>query len=124
MRRSKMRKLTIGITALAALSLGSAAVAGPGQCYDGHGRPFGPAYDTDRPDYNWINSVLKRGGSCTGVVGPSTPGGYHFKTEPKYYAPQYDWKSDHGRTGQSHRDAERDRKTQQDDMKNNPCPRC
>jgi hypothetical protein len=131
-----MRKIAIGVAALIALGAAGVAQAGPGRCFDAYGRPIGPVYDTDNPNYGWINSVLAQGGSCTGVASDYRPGGnYYYKPEPKYYAPRhewksdggrkggYDWQSDHGRKGQSHRDAERDRKTHEEMMKNNPSPR-
>ena len=69
-----MRKTVFAATVLGALgaALGAAgtANAGPGQCYDAYGRPVGPVYDTDRPNYSFINSVMRRGGNCTGVVSP------------------------------------------------------
>ncbi len=75
-----MNKLAIPLTlaaALAAAVLAAApAMAGPGQCYDAYGRPVGPGYDTDRPNYAFIDSVVRRGGSCTGVVSPPSRRGY------------------------------------------------
>ncbi len=62
-----MRKIAIATIVLGALGFAVPASAGPGQCYDAYGRPIGPVYDTDRPNYGFINSVIRRGGSCTGV---------------------------------------------------------
>jgi hypothetical protein len=62
-----MRALAIAATLVAAVGLAAPANAGPGQCYDAYGRPIGPVYDTDNPNYGFIQSVLRRGGSCTGV---------------------------------------------------------
>jgi hypothetical protein len=62
-----MRVLAIAATLVAAVGVTAPANAGPGQCYDAYGRPIGPVYDTDNPNYGFIQSVIRRGGSCTGV---------------------------------------------------------
>ena len=76
-----MRKGLLGATCLAAIGLvgaASPAFAGPGQCYDAYGRRVGPVYDTDRPNYGFINSIIRRGGSCTGVVSPPSRPQYNY----------------------------------------------
>jgi hypothetical protein len=62
-----MRTLAIAAALVGALGFAAPALAGYGHCYDAYGRPVGPAYDTDRPNYGFIQSVTRRGGSCTGV---------------------------------------------------------
>ena len=88
-----MRRIAI-LTAAAGIAgiLGATpAFAGPGQCYDYYGRPVGPVYDTDHPNYGFINSVLAQGGSCTGVVTPYTPGwNGGYDRGPRYYHHDYD----------------------------------
>lgn len=79
-----MRKLGIAAIVLGALGFATPAAAGPGQCYDAYGRPIGPVYDTDYPNYAWINSVVRRGGSCTGVRPEYNPdSGYYARR--RYY---------------------------------------
>ena len=58
-----MRKLVLP-AALIALGAASPALAGAGQCYNAYGRPIGPVYDTDYPNYDFINRVIARG-TCT-----------------------------------------------------------
>jgi len=77
-----MKKLAIPLALLAAAAVATPAMAGPGQCYDAYGRPVGPVYDTDNPNYGFINSVLRRGGSCTGVISPPSRPNYG---RPNYY---------------------------------------
>ena len=91
-----MRKIAIGVAALIALGAAGVAQAGPGRCFDAYGRPIGPVYDTDNPNYGWINSVIARGGSCTGVaVGPRYYGPYYnpyyhpYRYNPNYYGYRY-----------------------------------
>ena len=62
-----MRKLAIAAALAGTFGFAAPALAGPGQCYDAYGRPIGPVYDTDYPNYSFINSVVRRGGSCTGT---------------------------------------------------------
>lgn len=73
-----MRKFLLAATVLGAIAGAGAAYAGPGQCYDAYGRPIGPVYDTDHPNYSFINSVIRRGGSCTGVVSEPSRRGYRY----------------------------------------------
>jgi hypothetical protein len=65
-----MKRIALGAALAAAAIAGAAApaLAGPGQCYTAHGRPIGPVYDTDHPNYAWIAHVQRMGGNCTGVV--------------------------------------------------------
>jgi hypothetical protein len=77
-----MKMLAIPLVLLAAAAAAAPAMAGPGQCYDAYGRPIGPAYDTDNPNYGFIDSVLRRGGSCTGVISPPSRPNYG---QPNYY---------------------------------------
>src|SRR3990170_906080 len=84
-----MKKLAIAATVAGALGLAGPALAGPGQCYDHYGRPIGPVYDTDRPNYGFINSVIRNGGSCTGVLPDYNPypnyRSRHYDYGPRYY---------------------------------------
>jgi hypothetical protein len=73
-----MPRLGIAFTVVGALCFAAPALASPGQCYDAYGRPVGPVYDTDRPNYRFINSVIRRGGSCTGVRSD-------YDASPNYY---------------------------------------
>ena len=59
-----MRNFTIAAVVLVAIGLAAPASAGIGQCYEPYGVPVGPAYDTDHPNYRFIESVIRRGGSC------------------------------------------------------------
>jgi hypothetical protein len=63
-----IRKLAILAALAVSAGLATPALAGPGQCYDAYGRPVGPVYDTDHPNYGFIASVQRRGGSCTGAA--------------------------------------------------------
>jgi hypothetical protein len=69
---------------IALISLSAAAAAAPawglGQCFDRAGRPIGPTFDIEQPDYNFIRSVYARGGSCLSMddtarpaIAPPTP---------------------------------------------------
>lgn len=79
-----MKKLAFAAALAGTFGLAAPALAGPGQCYDAYGRPIGPVYDTDRPNYSWINSVIRRGGSCTGVRPEYNPdSGYSYRH--RYY---------------------------------------
>jgi hypothetical protein len=81
-----MRVLVTAAVLAGALGLALPAWAGPGQCYDAYGRPVGPVYDTDNPNYGFINSVIRRGGSCTGVQ----PGYDSDRRNRRYYeSPRY-----------------------------------
>ncbi len=62
-----MRNTLASFASIVALLTVSEAAAGPGHCYDRFGRPIGGVYDTDRPDYNWLNWVKARGGICRGI---------------------------------------------------------
>lgn len=62
-----MKELGLAAMVFGVLGFTAPALAGLGQCYDAYGRPVGPVYDTDHPDYNFLDAVIGRGGSCTGV---------------------------------------------------------
>jgi hypothetical protein len=81
-----MRKFVIAAVAAGFSGVAAPAFAGPGQCYDAFGRPVGPVYDTDYPNYAFINAVIRRGGTCTGVVSPPSPprGIYRYQPYPGY----------------------------------------
>ena len=89
-----MRKLAIAAALAGTFGFAAPALAGPGQCYDAYGRPIGPVYDTDYPNYSFINSVVRRGGSCTGVVSPpSRPNsGYRYNPYPYNYGNPYSYR--------------------------------
>jgi hypothetical protein len=53
----------VGAGAIAIVAA-SPALAGTGQCYDRSGRPIGPSYDTDRPNYDFNRWVSDIGGIC------------------------------------------------------------
>ncbi len=92
-----MRKLAVAAIALGAIAVATPALAGPGQCYDRFGRQVGGIYDTDNPNYNFIQWVQRRGGHCARVgennyrpnYGPRYPyGGYqrdNYYNSPSYY---------------------------------------
>ena len=82
-----MRKIILAAGVAGACLMAAPAFAGPGQCYDAYGRAVGPVYDTDHPNYGFINSVIRRGGSCTGVVSPPSRPGYRYDRpdRPYYY---------------------------------------
>jgi hypothetical protein len=84
-----MRKIGFAAIALGALAFATPALAGPGQCYDAYGRPVGPVYDTDYPNYNFINAVIRRGGSCTGVQPYYNPYGNRYYDQQYYYDRRY-----------------------------------
>ena len=89
-----MRKIAVATIVLGALGFAAPAIAGPGQCYDAYGRPIGPVYDTDNPNYGFINSVIRRGGSCTGVQPEDNPNRgrryyYDDRPSPRYYRDRY-----------------------------------
>jgi len=82
---------TLAVAAAVTLSAGLAtpALAGPGQCYDAYGRPVGPVYDTDRPNYRFLDSVVRRGGTCTGMT--QRPQGPRYRDRGYYrYNQPYD----------------------------------
>jgi len=83
-----MRKIALAAGLAGALFAAAPAFAGPGQCYNAYGRPVGPVYDTDRPNYRFLNSVMRRGGTCTGNVSPPNRPryrGYEQPSRPYYY---------------------------------------
>lgn len=80
-----MRKIALAAGIAGAVFAAAPAFAGPGQCYDAYGRPVGPVYDTDNPNYGFINSVMRRGGSCTGVVSP--PSRPRYRDYDRGYGP-------------------------------------
>ena len=84
-----MKKLAIAAVLAGTFGLAAPALAGPGQCYDHYGRPVGPVYDTDNPNYGFINSVIRNGGSCTGVQPGYNP--YQRRSYQYDYGPRYDY---------------------------------
>ena len=105
-----MKKLAIAAVLAGTFGLAAPALAGPGQCYDHYGRPIGPVYDTDHPNYGFLNSVIRNGGSCTGVPpGYNSHPGYrshHYDYGPRYDYNRYD--DDRRRRRQERDDARRD----------------
>ncbi len=90
---------TLAVASALALSIGFAApaLAGPGQCYDRYSRPVGPVYNTDYPNYPFINAVMRRGGSCTGVVAQAPPryrNEYRSNAPYGYNQPYYDYRQE------------------------------
>lgn len=49
------------------VAFAGSAAAGAGQCYWPGGQPVGPLYNTDSPNYGWIQWVQQQGGVCRGV---------------------------------------------------------
>lgn len=90
-----IRKLAVASTLAMSIGLAAPALAGPGQCYDSYSRPVGPVYNTDYPNYPFINAVLRRGGTCTGVT-VAAP--YRYRREYRsnapygYNQPYYDYR--------------------------------
>ncbi len=85
-----MRKLIL-CTALALGATGltaGTALAGPGQCYDRRGNPVGGIYDTDNPNYNFIQSVQRNGGTC-GSARNAPPGPNYRYGNPNRYDDGY-----------------------------------
>ncbi len=91
-----MKTMLFAAALIGGLGAAGSAIAGVGQCFDRFGNPVGPSYDTDRPNYGYINSVLARGGSCTGV----NPG-WGYGPHTRYYGYGYD-------NGQAYRYRHRD----------------
>jgi hypothetical protein len=92
-----MRKIIFAATLIGAVGAAWSAIAGPGQCYDAYGRPVGPAYDTDHPNYGFLDSVVRRGGTCTGM-------------QPNYnYGPRYRSDDDRRSRGYRNDDSRRSR---------------
>jgi hypothetical protein len=60
------RKLGI-LLILGSAFLATEASAGPGQCFDVYGQPIGPVYDTDHPNYHWLQWVQARRGTCSRI---------------------------------------------------------
>jgi hypothetical protein len=100
---------------LAGIGVGSPAVAGPAQCFDGYGRPFGPPYDSSRPNYDMICRAFGIGGYCTNVdpqwavdsCGPRPRGrydrGYRYDdhdSRPHYRSRRYDYDRRYRNDGQ------------------------
>jgi hypothetical protein len=106
-----MKKLAIAAVLAGTFGLAAPALAGPGQCYDHYGRPVGPVYDTDHPNYGFINSVIRNGGSCTGVqsgYNPYRSRGYrHDYDRPHYNYNRYDDDDRRQRRRQDRDDARR-----------------
>jgi hypothetical protein len=62
-----MRKKLALLLILGSAFVASAASAGPGQCFDFAGQPIGPVYDTDHPNYHWLEWVQARRGTCSRI---------------------------------------------------------
>ncbi len=62
-----MRTMLVAAALIGAATAASPAAAGVGQCFDRFGRPWGGAYDTDYPNYGFINYVQRHGGFCRRV---------------------------------------------------------
>lgn len=69
-KEKELRKFVIAAGLIGAMGAAGSAIAGTGQCYDAYGRPVGPVYDTDRPNYAFLDAVVRRGGTCTGMSNP------------------------------------------------------
>ncbi len=81
--------LIVGVAAVA-----TPAFAGKGQCYTASGKPIGGHYNTDHPNYAFIQSVIANGGTCTGVSPSygqdySYPQYYDYGYRRPYYRPYY-----------------------------------
>jgi hypothetical protein len=63
-----MRTRSLGVASALALCLavpfGAPASAAPAHCFDSFGAPFGPNFDTNAPNPDWIRWVQARGGTC------------------------------------------------------------
>jgi len=63
-----MRARSLGVASAIAFCLaapfGAPASAAPAHCFDGFGAPFGPNFDTNAPNNDWIRWVQARGGTC------------------------------------------------------------
>ncbi|MCW5772488.1 MAG: hypothetical protein KIT16_12680 [Rhodospirillaceae bacterium] len=83
--------------ALCTAGFAGSAIAGPGQCYYPGGQAVGPIYNTDRPDYSWIDWVQRQGGVCRRVStieeqtlrsrGLGYPSEYRAGYQPPNYRP-------------------------------------
>ena len=77
---------SISMLAIAAVvALPSLASAGTGQCYNKQGHPVGPTYDTDHPNYPFLEWVKRHGGECKRVG--SSPN--YTRTYPQGYPHRY-----------------------------------
>lgn len=65
-RRNAMIRSLLMLAGAGAMVIIAAApaMAGTGQCFDTSGRPVGPTYDTDHPNYNFNRWVSDIGGTC------------------------------------------------------------
>ena len=59
-----MRSRSLGVASVLALCLAAPASAAPAHCFDSFGAPFGPNFDTNAPNPDWIRWVQARGGTC------------------------------------------------------------
>ncbi len=64
-----MRSAIFAASVIGALGVAGPAIAGVGQCFDRFGQPWGATYDTDYPNYGFINYVQRRGGYCRRLSG-------------------------------------------------------
>jgi hypothetical protein len=118
-----MRKLAIFTVAAGIVGLLGAApaFASAGQCYDAYGRPVGPVYDTDHPNYGYIDSILARGGSCTGVVTPPS-NSYNYGPRYYHYAPRYQNHHNYHRSNKSPQQRRQERRERQQYDRDHPYP--
>jgi hypothetical protein len=113
--------VTAALGLLGVLAAATPASAAMGQCFDAHGRPFGPPHNTDNPPYGMICQAYRAGGHCTHVqpqwaasnCGLTPRGyynrGYNYDSRPNYTRPQYRTRQrdDHGyRRGETPRQRE------------------
>ncbi len=93
-----MRKVLFAAALIGGLTAAGSASAAVGQCYDRFGNPVGPAYNTDHPNYGFLDAVHRRGGSCTGANNPYRGGyygygyrGYGYRENPYNYNYNYNY---------------------------------
>jgi hypothetical protein len=81
-----MRIRTAALAAICTFAFAGTAAAGAGQCFYPGGQPVGPLYNTDRPNYGWIEWVQRQGGTCRGV---STLEEQGLRTQARGYPPEF-----------------------------------
>ena len=86
-----MRKLVVAAILSGTLGIAGTGFACPGQCYSADGRPIGAAFAPDRPDREWIRSIVARGGRCTGVTLESTDSYRGFSEYERPNHRHFDW---------------------------------
>lgn len=62
-----MRSFAFATALVGTVVSAAPALAAVGQCYDAYGRPVGHAYDTNYPNYTFMQSVMRSGGACVAV---------------------------------------------------------